>query len=72
MAVLMPHTKAPCQDCPDRTVGCHGTCEKFAEYKSKRDKLRFELQKKKQEAEIVDGYIARRACKCKDEKLPMR
>ena len=25
--------QAPCKDCPDRAVGCHGTCEKYAEYK---------------------------------------
>lgn len=28
----MPRTKAPCKDCEERFVGCHGTCEKFLEY----------------------------------------
>lgn len=28
---------APCKDCPDRQLGCHGTCEKYQEYRRKRD-----------------------------------
>ena len=27
--------KAPCKDCPDRYLGCHGTCEKYREYKER-------------------------------------
>lgn len=29
--------KAPCKDCPDREVGCHGKCEKYARYKAERN-----------------------------------
>lgn len=25
--------KVPCWKCPERKVGCHGTCEKYAAYK---------------------------------------
>ena len=25
---------APCYECKDRTLGCHGSCEKYAEYDS--------------------------------------
>lgn len=26
--------KAPCKDCPDRQVGCHGSCEKYAAFQA--------------------------------------
>ena len=26
---------APCRDCPDRALGCHSKCERYAEYKKK-------------------------------------
>ena len=26
--------KAPCKDCANRVLGCHGTCERYAEYKT--------------------------------------
>lgn len=26
--------QAPCKDCEERQVGCHSTCEKYAEYKA--------------------------------------
>lgn len=25
--------KAPCKDCPDRHLACHGSCEKFLKYR---------------------------------------
>lgn len=31
---------APCKDCPDRYVGCHGNCEKYKEYKAQLDSMR--------------------------------
>ena len=27
---------APCKDCPDREVGCHGTCEKYQLFRKSR------------------------------------
>ena len=36
---------APCKDCKDRHVGCHGKCEKYLEYKK-------ELQKAKHQEKI--------------------
>lgn len=30
--------KAPCKDCPDREVGCHGKCDKYAQFKEERNK----------------------------------
>ena len=25
---------APCKDCPDRQMGCHGQCEKYQTYRA--------------------------------------
>lgn len=35
--------QAPCKGCEERQVGCHSTCEKYAEYKKKKNesKLNF-------------------------------
>lgn len=30
---IMKEPMPPCLDCPDRTVGCHATCEKYKKYK---------------------------------------
>lgn len=30
---------APCYNCEDHKVGCHGKCEKYAEYKVKREEV---------------------------------
>jgi hypothetical protein len=57
MAMIMPHAKAPCQDCSDRTVGCHGTCEKYAKYRKDRNKLRRELKKKAKEDYTARSYM---------------
>lgn len=29
--------KAPCKDCENRYVGCHGRCEKYLEFKKAND-----------------------------------
>lgn len=28
---------APCRDCQDRVLKCHATCERYLEYRQKRD-----------------------------------
>jgi len=35
---------APCHGCPDRHVGCHGTCERYKEYSEERQRIRAERQ----------------------------
>ena len=40
--------KAPCKNCPDRELGCHGKCEKYQEYRTKVN----EYNKKKHDAEF--------------------
>ena len=31
------HVDTPCQDCKDRHVGCHSTCKRYEEYRTKLD-----------------------------------
>lgn len=31
--------KAPCKDCPDRYVGCHGKCQKYIDYKNESQRI---------------------------------
>lgn len=33
----MSKPKGPCLDCADRTPGCHGSCEKYINYKAEMD-----------------------------------
>lgn len=30
----------PCKDCPDRTVGCHASCEKYTAFAAERERIR--------------------------------
>lgn len=32
--------KQPCYNCPDRTLGCHGQCERYAEYRTECDRIK--------------------------------
>ena len=32
--------KAPCKNCPDRELGCHATCPKYAEYANEQEAVR--------------------------------
>lgn len=57
MAFQMPDIQAPCQDCTERFVGCHSTCEKYAKYVKDRNKLRHELKKKVYEEKNVHNYV---------------
>lgn len=38
----------PCsRDCPDRSAGCHGTCEKYAEWSAEHNRQREEQHRLK-------------------------
>lgn len=39
---------SPCKDCPDRYFGCHDHCDRFAEYREKKDKQKEAINKEKQ------------------------
>ena len=32
---------APCKDCKDRHIGCHGTCDRYKKYRSKIQKAKW-------------------------------
>ena len=32
-------TPAPCYECPDRKPRCHGSCDKYQEYRKERQEL---------------------------------
>lgn len=54
---------APCKGCPQRQVGCHGKCEKYAEYNAwneKQRQARYEAWETTQFCRAVRGVIARR------------
>lgn len=31
---------SPCKDCEDRTVGCHGSCERYKRYTEEQERIR--------------------------------
>ena len=33
-----------CKDCPDRHVGCHGTCEKYKKERAEMDSLKARMK----------------------------
>lgn len=33
----MQRPTSPCYHCPDRHIGCHGQCEKYIEFRKKRE-----------------------------------
>ena len=37
--------EAPCKDCAERTMGCHGTCARYAEYREAFDAQKKEIKK---------------------------
>jgi radical SAM superfamily enzyme len=36
---------APCKDCPDRSVGCHSTCQGYNDWLTEMEKLKAEMAK---------------------------
>lgn len=43
------HVPPPCgKNCPNRTAGCHSTCEKFIKWDKRRRKLKSEINKEKE------------------------
>ena len=42
---------APCKNCPNRSIGCHGKCDKYAEFKVYCDRIN---AKRKAERDLRD------------------
>ena len=51
---------SPCKDCPDRTVGCHGKCEKYEAYRVKVDELHRLRAEKSYAHDPMHGYVRTR------------
>lgn len=52
--IIMLEMKTPCMNCSTRSLGCHGKCKDYAEYKQRLD----ELKKAKDKANVVDKYVS--------------
>lgn len=56
--------KPPCWvngvDCPDRCVGCHSGCEKYAAFRAEIDRINAARDKEMDSADMVNRAIYRR------------
>lgn len=43
---------APCKDCPDRQIGCHGQCERYKAFRAARDAV---IEARQKNADVI-GY----------------
>lgn len=43
----MNEIKCACKNCNDRKLGCHATCEKYKEYKTKTDEMNRKIRNEK-------------------------
>lgn len=34
------NSKSPCQDCKNRTVGCHGSCNDYSSYRAELERVK--------------------------------
>lgn len=55
--IQISQINAPCKDCPDRHMGCHGTCDLYKDYE--RAKLEYYAEKEKKWSEIEKYKIRR-------------
>lgn len=53
---------APCKDCPDRTTGdrtvdCHTTCERYAEFRAQKDAINHALRMYREaDSAVIEGH----------------
>lgn len=57
--------ECPCRTCNDRTIGCHGNCEKYVQWSQEQEKLREIRNKKVNQERLADEDIIRRRMKKK-------
>lgn len=48
--------KAPCKDCADRHIGCHGECEKYIKYKQEHAEMQTFIRRLDEERQAVYDY----------------
>ena len=49
---------APCRECKDRDIGCHGYCEKYLDFCEKNEKHRQERYKLNRQRYEAGAYIS--------------
>lgn len=49
----------PCKGCEDRAVGCHGSCERYKQYKAELAAAKADLYGKQQENIMIGDVISR-------------
>ena len=55
---MLLNDNAPCKNCKERAMGCHGKCEKYQMWKSEHDKQKAEIQAKEEIAnKIISSKI---------------
>ena len=47
---------APCKDCKDRELGCHGKCERYQSWANDRERVRETERKEKEKYNIARYY----------------
>ena len=59
---------APCKDCEEREVKCHGKCERFKAWNEKHVADREAIRKKKNAIRDVDDYVQKNIIKYRKTK----
>lgn len=47
--------RPPCSGCPDRRVGCHGSCEKYQAFNAERELIR---ERRSSEGDIYQAHVS--------------
>ena len=56
----------PCHECKERSATCHGNCERYLSWKTKRDKVLQGIREQKlMEQRLREAEIKRRTRKCR-------
>lgn len=48
---------APCENCTDRALGCHGKCERYAEWKEKYTATGEAIKSKKLKTAQIEDFV---------------
>lgn len=54
--MVFKNENVPCKGCSERIVGCHSTCEKYAEFTKENSKLRREMKAMAREEYQANNY----------------
>ena len=53
-------TITPCKDCTERDLGCHGTCERYSEWKVKHQEVKDTIYQQKESVVSADRFLVDR------------